>query len=124
MLDHVSIGVRDIARSARFYNLVLAPLGLSAQRDYGSAVAYGGTRPTFWIGTSAEGASLAAEGVHFAFTAPDRAAVDAFHAAALDAGGADDGKPRLRTRYHPDYYAAFIIDPDGHRIEAVCHTPA
>ena len=124
MLDHVSIGVSDIARSARFYESALAPLGLSAQRDYGSAIAFGESGPIFWIGAAAEGASVVAIGTHIAFTAPNRAAVDAFHAAALDAGGTDDGKPRLRTRYHPDYYAAFVIDPDGHRVEAVCHTPA
>jgi len=123
MLDHVSVGVSDIVRSARFYGSALAPLGLSALRDYGSAIAFGRSRPIFWIGTVAEEASLAAEGVHIAFTAPDRTAVDAFHAEALEAGGTDDGKPRLRTRYHPNYYAAFVIDPDGHRIEAVCHTP-
>ena len=119
MLDHVSFGVADFARSKAFYELALAPLGVRQMREYrGTIAAFGeGEVPYFWL----YGDRPAVAGsLHFAFTAAERAAVDAFHAAGLEAGGTDNGAPGLRD-YHPDYYAAFVLDPDGHNIEAVCH---
>ena len=91
----------------------------------GMAGGYGMDRPTFWIGTPPEASATACStpGQHIAFAAADRAKVDAFHDKGLAAGGRDDGAPGLRPHYHPDYYAAFLLDPDGHRIEAVCHRP-
>ncbi|WP_279357039.1 VOC family protein [Methylobacterium indicum] len=129
MLDHLAIDVSDLARSRRFYAAALAPLGYAICREQGSAVGFGVGEGTgrsldpggdFWI---AEGARPAPH-IHFAFSAGSRAAVDAFHAAALAAGGEDNGPPGLRARYHPDYYAAFVIDPDGYNVEAVCHAAA
>jgi catechol 2,3-dioxygenase-like lactoylglutathione lyase family enzyme len=129
MLDHVSLGVADIERSRRFYDRALRPLGLNRivdfgndrGSDYGAAPAPLGVEFTITRETDLR---LPAPGAHLCFRAPDRAAVDAFHAAALAAGGRDDGAPGLRPHYHADYYAAFVLDPDGHRIEAVCHSPA
>jgi catechol 2,3-dioxygenase-like lactoylglutathione lyase family enzyme len=130
MLDHVSLGVTDIERSRRFYDLALRPLGLvrlidfddeGRGSDYGAAPAPLGVELTI---TREVEPNLAAPGAHLCFRAPDRAAVDAFHAAALAAGGRNDGLPGLRPHYHADYYAAFVLDLDGHRIEAVCHAPA
>lgn len=122
MIDHITIGVRDIARSCAFYDRALAPLGvrqLLRFRDRVEVAAYGDDRPWLW---------LAAEDVtrgklHLAFIAPGRATVDAFHAAGLAAGGIDNGAPGLRPHYDPGYYAAFVLDPDGHNIEAVCRRP-
>jgi catechol 2,3-dioxygenase-like lactoylglutathione lyase family enzyme len=127
MLDHVSLGVSDIARSGRFYDAALRPLGLvrivdfrkGKGADYGHAP--GSTGVEFTI-TEEAGPLVPQRGSHLCFRAPDRPAVGAFHAAALAAGGRDDGKPGLR-RYHTAYYGAFVLDPDGHRIEAVCHAP-
>jgi len=127
MLDHVSLGVGDIARSRDFYDAVLRPLGLvrivdfraGKGADYGAAP--GSTGVEFTI-TEERGAVIPSCGSHMCFRAPDRAAVSAFHRAALSAGGRDDGGPGPRD-YHAAYYAAFVLDPDGHRIEAVCHTP-
>lgn len=122
MLDHVSLGVSDFAASRAFYDRALAPLGLKVlMGDEQTFGGYGDTRPFFWIGRSEGPPSTRA---HVAFAAADRGAVDAFHAAALAAGGSDNGAPGLRPQYHADYYGAFILDPDGHNIEAVCHTPA
>ena len=122
MLDHVSLGVSDFAASRRFYDQALAPLGLKAlMGDDTTYCGYGGARPFFWIGTSEAAGTLRA---HIAFTAADRATVEAFHRAALAAGGRDNGGPGLRPQYHADYYGAFVLDPDGNNIEAVCHTPA
>jgi len=119
MLDHVSIGVSDFARSKAFYQQALKPLGLSVVMGDGrTSDGFGDTRPFFWIGQAPGAAS---ERVHVAFTAATRAAVDAFYAAALAAGGLDNGPPGLRPHYHPSYYGAFVHDPDGHNIEAVCH---
>lgn len=128
MLDHVSIGVSDIDRSRRFYDAVLRPLGVvrtvdfgeGRGSDYGAAPGSLGVELTI---TRETGARMPIPGAHLCFRAPDRAAVDAFHAAALAVGGRDDGAPGLRPRYHADYYGAFVLDPDGHRIEAVSHTP-
>jgi len=128
MLDHVSLGVADINSSRRFYYAVLRSLGLvrlvdfgeGRGSDYGSAPGSPGVE--FTITREAE-VRTPIPGAHLCFRAPDRAAVDAFHAAALAHGGRDDGQPGLRANYHADYYSAFVLDPDGHRIEAVCHAP-
>jgi catechol 2,3-dioxygenase-like lactoylglutathione lyase family enzyme len=123
MITHVSIGVRDIDRSKRFYDAALEPLRYKCLRAAKSLVGYGYGRDSiaFWV-VQAERPVPADEksGLHFCFTAPDATAVDAFHAAAIAAGGHDNGAPGLRRIYGPDYYAAFIIDPDGYRIEAYC----
>ena len=121
MIAHISIGVRDIATSKRFYDAALEPLGYKCLSAARSLVGYGYGRETiaFWV-TQAERPVQADErsGLHFCFAAAGAAAVDAFHAAALRAGGHDNGPPGLRPVYGLDYYAAFIIDPDGYRIEA------
>jgi catechol 2,3-dioxygenase-like lactoylglutathione lyase family enzyme len=128
MLDHVSLGVGDIERSRAFYDAALRPLGLVRIVDFGDGrgsdygAAPGSLGVEFTITREAQVKAPAA-GAHLCFRAPDRAAVRAFHTAALAAGGSDDGAPGLRPQYHADYYAAFIRDPDGHRIEAVCHAP-
>ena len=120
MLDHVTIGVNDIERSKAFYDQALRPLGI--QRLYTGAASFAGygsdAKPYFWIGIR----GTPQTGTHIAFAAPDRSLVDAFHAAALNAGGKDNGPPGLRPHYHPDYYGAFVLDPDGHNIEAVCRS--
>jgi catechol 2,3-dioxygenase-like lactoylglutathione lyase family enzyme len=128
MLDHVSLGIRDIDRSRRFYDAVLRPLGLvrivdfdeGRGSDYGAAT--GSVGVEFTITLEAE-VRTPIPGAHVCFRAPDRAAVDTFYAAALASGGRDDGAPGLRPQYHADYYGAFVLDPDGNRIEAVCHAP-
>ena len=121
MIAHISIGVRDVERSKSFYDAALAPLGYSCISTARSLVGYGygADSISFWV-VSAERPVVADEksGLHFCFEAPNAAAVDAFHAAALRAGGEDNGAPGLRPVYDPNYYAAFIIDPDGYRIEA------
>lgn len=126
MLDHVSVGVIDLDRSRRFYDAALRPLGLvrtldfeERGSDYGFAAGQVGVE--FTITREAAVASVA--GMHVCFRAADRDAVRAFYWAAIGAGGRDDGPPGLRSRYHGDYYAAFVLDPDGHRVEAVCHLP-
>jgi len=119
MLDHIGIGVRDPQASKAFYAAALAPLGIEVIMDFGEAVGLGSRgKPFFWFGKSAEGANT-----HVAFAAPDRKTVDAFYAAAMAAGGKDNGAPGIRAQYHPNYYGAFVLDPDGHNVEAVCHTP-
>lgn len=122
MLDHVTLPVSDLDRARAFYDTALAPLGIMRLSAEGTDFAgYGtGRNAFFWIGR--RDGVLA--GVHIAFTAPDHASVDAFHAAAMAAGGQDNGAPGLRPQYHADYYDAFVLDPDGHNIEAVCHQPA
>jgi catechol 2,3-dioxygenase-like lactoylglutathione lyase family enzyme len=122
MLDHVTIGVSNIGRSKIFYDKTLKPLDIEPLYTEGASFAgYGSNKKAFfWIGLRESVLS----GVHIAFAAKDRAAVDAFHAAALAAGGRDNGAPGLRPRYHANYYGAFILDPDGHNIEAVCHNAA
>lgn len=121
MISRVSIGVRDIPRTKRFYDDVLESLGYSCLSQEGGSLGYGRDGVAFWI--------LEAEhpvppddksGLHFCFTAPTRESVNAFHAAALRSGGRDNGSPDIRAEYGPDYYAAFVIDPDGYRIEAWC----
>ena len=121
MIAHVSIGVRDIDRSKRFYDAALEPLGYTCLRVARSLLGYGYGRDSIalWV-VQAERPVPADEksGLHFCFAAPDTAAVDAFHSAAMASGGHDNGAPGLRPVYGSDYYAAFIIDPDGYRIEA------
>ena len=121
MLAHISIGVKDVEKSKRFYDAAMAPLGYRCVRPARSMIGYGyGTDSiSFWV-MSAERPVAADEksGLHICFEASTPAAVDAFHAAALQAGGRDNGAPGLRPAYGPDYYAAFVIDPDGYRIEA------
>jgi catechol 2,3-dioxygenase-like lactoylglutathione lyase family enzyme len=119
MLDHVAIGTSDLSRARQFYDRALKPLGIERLYAEGeTASGYGaGKKAFFWI--SARDAVLT--GVHVAFAAPDRATVDAFHAAALAGGGRDNGAPGPRPHYHRHYYGAFVLDPDGHNIEAVCH---
>jgi catechol 2,3-dioxygenase-like lactoylglutathione lyase family enzyme len=127
MLDHVGIPVSDFARSKDFYVRAFAPLGYRLVREVSPAQTGGQShagfgpkgRPYFWIGT---GKPIEGQ-AHFAFAATDRAAVRAFHEAALKAGAKDNGPPGLRPQYHANYYGAFVLDPDGHNIEAVCHLP-
>jgi catechol 2,3-dioxygenase-like lactoylglutathione lyase family enzyme len=121
MIDHISIAVRDLKNAEAFYAALLAPLGLTKLREWpDAAIGFGKKYPDFWINKRAAMDPIVSDsGVHICLRAPDTAAVDAFHAAALSAGGASDGAPGLRPEYHGGYYAAFIRDPDGNRIEAV-----
>ena len=123
MLDHIGLNVSDYDRSRDFYAEALAPLGLTLLMEplprIGGFGAEG--KPWFWI-TDTRGPVH--ENAHVAFTAADRATVDAFHAAALAAGGTDNGRPGVRELYHPNYYGAYVLDPDGNNVEAVCHRPA
>ncbi|MFY9761614.1 MAG: VOC family protein [Xanthobacteraceae bacterium] len=121
MIDHISIAVRDLKNAEAFYAALLAPLGLTKLREWpDAAIGFGKKYPEFWINKRAAMDRLASDGgVHICLRAPDTAAVDAFHNAALKAGGASDGAPGLRAEYHGGYYAAFVRDPDGNRIEAV-----
>jgi catechol 2,3-dioxygenase-like lactoylglutathione lyase family enzyme len=121
MLDHVSIGVKDIARAKTFYDAALQPLGVSAKYADGGSLGYGASSAYFWVNqVEAPVVANPKSGLHFCFVAPTRAGVDAFHAAAMRAGGRDNGAPGLRADYGPNYYAAFVVDPDGYRIEAYC----
>ena len=121
MINHVSVGVRDIAATRRFYDAALKPLGYQCLSEGSGSLGYGRDAVAFWISSSERPVPAdPASGLHFCFTAPTRKSVDAFHAAALRAGGRDNGKPGLRADYGPDYYAAFVVDPDGYRIEAYC----
>ena len=121
MLDHVSIGVRDIAKTKRFYDSTLAPLGYHCLHTDEGLLGYGAQSPQWWIYASDHPVEPDVHsGLHFCFAAPTRAAVDAFYAQALSAGGKDNGAPGLRTDYGPNYYASFVIDPDGYRLEAYC----
>jgi catechol 2,3-dioxygenase-like lactoylglutathione lyase family enzyme len=124
MLDHVSIGVREIARAKRFYDASLSALGYRCLSHDDNSLGYGGDAVAFWIGRAqAPVPPNPGSNLHFCFAAPSRASVDAFHAAAMKAGGKDNGVPGLRADYGPNYYAAFAIDPDGYRIEAYCGQP-
>jgi catechol 2,3-dioxygenase-like lactoylglutathione lyase family enzyme len=116
---HISLGTADLGRSLHFYDAVLAPLGWARTVSLSDMAAYGeGDSHYLWIGLVAKRIAPT-EGMHVAFDASTRANVAAFHAAGLAAGGRDNGAPGLRPHYHPDYYAAFLIDPDGHHVEAV-----
>jgi len=120
MIDHVSVGVSDLDRAARFYEAVLAPLGLTRLVTRAATIGLGKAYPEFWINLRPGMARVVPEsGVHICLRAKSSADVDAFHTAALDAGGASDGAPGLRPHDRVRYYAAFILDPDGNRIEAV-----
>ncbi len=120
MLDHVSLPVSNLQRSKRFYVEALSPLGYELVMEHHiSGVGFGKSgKPDFWIRQGVPG-----NAVHVAFACEDRATVDAFHEEAMAVGGRDNGRPGLRLEYHPTYYGAFVLDPDGNNIEAVCHRP-
>ena len=121
MFDHVSIGVRDIAGAKRFYDAALAPLGYKCLRESPTLLGYGSDGVALWISPTASPVPADPNsGLHFCFAAPNREGVDTFHAAALKLGGKDNGQPGLRRDYGDNYYAAFVIDPDGYRLEAYC----
>jgi catechol 2,3-dioxygenase-like lactoylglutathione lyase family enzyme len=121
MLDHVTIGVSDIEQSNKFYDQALRPLGISRlYAERGCFAGYGvSPKAFFWIGMR----EISQTGAHIAFAATNRATVDRFYQEAIAAGGRDNGPPGMRSNYHPNYYGAFVLDPDGHNIEAVCHLP-
>ena len=123
MIDHIGFAVADYPRSKAFYERALAPLGFTLLMEFSEAAAgfgtAGGGRPSFFL--EAQGKPVSGR-LHVAFAAETRAQVDAFHAAAIEAGGTDNGAPGLRW-YHPDYYGAYVLDPDGNNVEAVCHQP-
>jgi catechol 2,3-dioxygenase-like lactoylglutathione lyase family enzyme len=127
-LDHIGINVRDYAKSKAFYEKALAPLGITLVMEYGKAAGFGrNKKPDLWIGEGATSFQKPEQlvhitPVHVCLVAGSRADVDAFHAAALAAGGRDHGKPGIRAEYHPNYYGAFVLDPDGHNVEACIHT--
>ena len=118
VIDHVIVGVRDLRASRAFYERALAPLGIGVVLEHPtSGVAFGRDwKPSFWLAARTPSAP-----VHIGFASTDRAAVDAFHREALAAGGRDNGAPGLRPQYHGAYYGAFVLDPDGNNVEAVCH---
>lgn len=127
MIDHITFGVSDFARSTAFYDQAFAPLGVrrlfDVPEEHSGGVkvtGYGDDRPWFWLAEERATTGL----MHIALQARSAAEVDGFHTAALRAGGVDNGPPGLRPHYHSDYYAAFVLDPDGHNIEAVWHGPA
>jgi catechol 2,3-dioxygenase-like lactoylglutathione lyase family enzyme len=121
MIDHISIGVRDIARTKRFYDAALKPLGYKCLSEGQGSLGYGKETVTLWItGTDRPVPADLKSGLDFCFTAPTPHSIAAFHAAALSNSGRDNGAPGLRTDYGPNYYAAFVIDPDGYRLEAYC----
>jgi catechol 2,3-dioxygenase-like lactoylglutathione lyase family enzyme len=128
-LDHIGLRCVDLERSLAFYRAALAALGLEVVMEVSAEqtgerrhVGFGRDgKPSVWL---TDGAANADGGLHLAFAVDERAQVDAFHRAGLAAGGRDNGAPGLRPHYHPNYYGAFLLDPDGHNIEAVCHRPA
>jgi catechol 2,3-dioxygenase-like lactoylglutathione lyase family enzyme len=118
MIDHLTLSVADLPLAVGFYEKALAPLGYGLVAAFEQYRGFGPKgRPVFWLKHAEPGT----QPMHLAFAAPSRSAVDAFHAAALGAGARDDGRPGLRPHYHPSYYGAFVVDPLGHPIEAVCH---
>jgi catechol 2,3-dioxygenase-like lactoylglutathione lyase family enzyme len=121
MIDHVSIQVRDVQASAAFYDTVLGVLGGKRLLDFGNVIGYGTARPDFWIGPTSTGGE--AREMHLAFEAADRATVVAFRDAAVAAGAEVLHEPRVFPEYHPTYFGAFVRDPDGNNVEAVCHAP-
>ncbi len=120
MIDHVTANVGDVDAAKQFYSQALAPLGYSVQAEFPGAAGFGTGEgiPDFWISSTEERGAT-----HIALSAPDRATVDAFHEAAIAAGGKDNGAPGIREHYHQNYYAAFVHDADGNNIEAVTHRP-
>jgi catechol 2,3-dioxygenase-like lactoylglutathione lyase family enzyme len=122
VIDHLSIQCADVARSAAFYDAVLSPLGGVRIMDFGEAIGFGvPPMPTFWIGPQQTGEGFRES--HIAFQAPDRATVRAFFEAAQEAGAETLYEPKIWPDYHPNYYGAFVRDPDGNNVEAVCHHP-
>jgi len=123
-LDHLGISTKDYDVSRAFYEKALAPLGITPMMVFdnegGRTTGFGDTTPFLWIGDG----GIVTGRLHIALSAKSRAEVDAFYAAAIAAGGRDNGTPGLRPHYHPTYYGAYVLDPDGHNIEAVCHVPA
>jgi catechol 2,3-dioxygenase-like lactoylglutathione lyase family enzyme len=122
MFDHIGITVSDLERSRAFYAAALGPLGIREVMQFENFIGFGVERPQFWLLAGRPGQSKPR--VHVAFAAHSRLEVDTFHRSALAAGGADNGAPGLRPEYHEHYYGAFVLDPDGHNIEAVYHRPA
>jgi len=121
MFDHVSIVVRNAGTSKRFYDAALQPLGYSCLSESPGSLGYGLNTVQLWVNEAARPVPADIDsGLHFCFASPTRAGVDAFHAAALREGGKDNGRPGLRAAYGDNYYAAFVIDPDGYRLEAYC----
>ncbi len=119
MIDHVGIDVRDVEAAKGFYTTALAPLGYTKLAEFPEAVGFGeGGKPDFWIAQRGHPGTS-----HVAIRSKDRAAVDAFYDAALAAGGKDNGPPGLRPHYHDTYYGAYVLDPEGNNVEAVCHSP-
>ena len=117
MIDHVGLSVSNYADSKKFFVTALKPLGYSLIMEFGEVAGFGADKPDFWISAGS------GSPIHVAIASADRAAVDAFYEAAIAAGGRDNGAPGLRPEYHPNYYGAFVLDPEGHNIEAVCHKP-
>ena len=118
MIDHSGVSVSDVGKSKAFYRAALAPLGYAMLMEWEQFAGFGvAPKPDFWIGEGKPNVPP----IHIAFRAESRGQVDAFYRAAMAAGGKDNGAPGLRPQYHPDYYGAFVLDPDGHNIEAVCH---
>ena len=128
MIDHITFTVSDFEKSKTFYVELLKTLGYTLLMEFPNVAGFGEKKPEFWIGAARPGYWTADHGtgrspMHVAFSAEDRKAVDAFYEAAVRVGGKDYGKPGVREIYHPDYYGAFVIDPDGNNVEAVCHKP-
>lgn len=124
MFSHITLGTNDFAKAGAFYDAVMATLNHGALFRFDDAIAYGDDMAgpkLFILKPFDKGEAKAGNGVHAAFIAPNRASVDAFHAAALAHGGTDEGAPGLRPHYHPNYYGAYVRDPDGNKIQAVCH---
>jgi len=120
MLDHIVLNVKDVATSKKFYHEALSPLGYEIVMDFPEGVGFGiAGKPDFWISSRKPSHT----NLHVAFHCNERNLVNSFYEAAIAAGGRDNGKPGVREMYHPNYYGAFVFDPDGNNIEAVCHTP-
>jgi catechol 2,3-dioxygenase-like lactoylglutathione lyase family enzyme len=120
VIDHTGLTVADIVRSKAFYRAALGPLGYALIMDWEQYAGFGvPPKPDFWIGQGKANVPP----IHVAFRAQNRSEVDAFYKASMAAGGRDNGPPGLRPHYHENYYGAFVLDPDGHNVEAVCHTP-
>lgn len=121
MINHISIGTTNLAQSQKFYEAVLKPLGYTCLSADESGAGYGSDAARFWVLEATKPlANTSESGLHLCFDAPTRKSVDAFHKAALAAGGKDNGRPGVRDHYGPNYYAAFVVDPDGYRLEAYC----
>jgi catechol 2,3-dioxygenase-like lactoylglutathione lyase family enzyme len=121
MFDHISIGVRDVARAKRFYDAALKPLGYKCLSESADSLGYGTKAVALWVMVAARPVPPDEKsGLHLCLKAPTRTSVNAFHAGAIASGGRDNGAPGLRADYGPNYYAAFAVDPDGYRLEAYC----